>query len=99
MSMAKAVIASPAAVEGIEISNPADLKVADSAEEYASQAVDYLSRARPAVAGESRQWVAERYSWENNLAGIGGMLEPVDSTGRLHAGSGPQSPALRENIA
>jgi sugar transferase (PEP-CTERM/EpsH1 system associated) len=75
MAMAKAVIASPAAVEGIEFNNPAELQVADDEAQYAERVIRFLCQDKPAVATASRQWVSQRYDWNNNLVRIEELLE------------------------
>ena len=77
MAMAKAVVASPAAVEGIDFSNPEELQVAESEREFASRVIRLLRQDIPALAVESRQWVAGRYDWNSNLERIGALLEAV----------------------
>jgi sugar transferase (PEP-CTERM/EpsH1 system associated) len=77
MAMTKAVVATPAAVEGIDFANPEELQVAESEKEFASRVIRLLSQDIPASAVESRQWVTERYDWNRNLDRIGALLESV----------------------
>ena len=83
MAMAKAVVATPAAVEGIDFTNPEVLQVAESDKEFASRVIRLLSPDMPVSAMESRQWVAERYNWNRNLDRIGALLESVSQRGQL----------------
>ena len=82
MSMAKAVVATPAAMEGIDFTNPEELQVAESEREFASRVIRLLRQDIPASAVESRQWVAKRYDWNRNLGRIGALLESVPRQGQ-----------------
>jgi sugar transferase (PEP-CTERM/EpsH1 system associated) len=97
MAMAKVVIASPAAVEGIEFTNPAELQVADGEQQFAERAIRFLRQDNPAVARVSRQWVSQRYNWNNNLAGIEELLE--HSSENRRAITGRQVTNAEEKIA
>jgi sugar transferase (PEP-CTERM/EpsH1 system associated) len=99
MAMAKAVIASPAAVEGIEFNNPAELRVADSEQQFAEQVIQFLRQDKPAVARDSRQWVAQRYNWDNNLARIEDLLECPSPSGYLHGIAGRETANPEEKLA
>jgi sugar transferase (PEP-CTERM/EpsH1 system associated) len=86
MAMAKVVIASPAGAEGIEFNNPGELQVAYGEQEFAERAIRFLRHDKPAVARDSRQWVAKRYNWDDNLVRIEELLEyssPPESSGRI----------------
>jgi len=95
MAMAKAVVATPAAVEGIEFTNPEELQVAESDKEFASRVIRLLNPDIPVSAMESRQWVAERYDWNRNLDRIGALLESVPRQGQL-SGAEDRQPALQD---
>ncbi|MDX1698927.1 MAG: TIGR03087 family PEP-CTERM/XrtA system glycosyltransferase [Thiohalobacterales bacterium] len=83
MAMAKAVVATPAAVEGIEFTNHEVLQVVESDKEFASRVIHLLGTDMPVSAPESRQWVAERYDWNRNLDRIGALLESAPRQGQL----------------
>jgi glycosyltransferase involved in cell wall biosynthesis len=76
MAMARPVVASPAAFEGIEARPGGDLLVADGAEAQA-RAVNRLL-ADPACAGElgraARRQMESAYRWEARLAPLSGMV-------------------------
>jgi sugar transferase (PEP-CTERM/EpsH1 system associated) len=76
MAMGRAVVASPAAHEGIEAEAARDLLVADSAEEQA-RAIRHLlsdpSRAA-ALGAAARRRMEEAYSWEARLAPLAALL-------------------------
>jgi glycosyltransferase involved in cell wall biosynthesis len=95
MAMAKAVIASPAAVEGIEFTSPEELQVADGEQQFAERAIRFLCQDEPAVAWVSRQWVSQRYDWNNNLAGIEKLLEYPPGYGHGIAGQQEANPEVK----
>lgn len=78
MAMARPVVASPEAFEGIEAEPGRDLIVTDSAEAMASAVNDLL--AAPAAAarlGKSARKLVERsYSWDSRLAPLAGIVAP-----------------------
>lgn len=78
MAMAKPVIASPAAFEGIEAEAGRDLVVAGDAKGMAEAIRSLLAdpaRARAIGAAARRRMTAD-YRWEVRLAPLAGMLEP-----------------------
>ena len=75
MAMAVPVLATTAAMEGIEYDNPAGLQVADDARQFSSMAVQLL-QGSPHRMRESRRWVCQRYDWGINL---GKMYELFES--------------------
>ena len=76
MAMGKPVLATTAATEGLDYEPGSGLMVSDEAAELASLAVGLLSGS-PVSGNRLRQMVCNRYSWENNLAGIERLLEGV----------------------
>ncbi|HEX9954940.1 MAG TPA: TIGR03087 family PEP-CTERM/XrtA system glycosyltransferase [Allosphingosinicella sp.] len=76
MAMARPVVATPAAFEGIEAQPGRDLLVADSAEEQARAIRHLLSDpARAAALGAAaRRRVEEVYSWEARLAPLAALV-------------------------
>lgn len=76
MAMAKPVLATTAATQGLVCEPGSGLMVSDEAAELASLAVGFLG-ATPVSGNRLRQMVCNRYSWENNLAGIERLLEGV----------------------
>ena len=74
MAMGKPVLATTAATAGLDYEPGEGLLVSDDATELASLAVEFLKD--PTVSGNRlRKMVCNRYSWENNLAGIEQLLE------------------------
>lgn len=79
MAMARPVVASPAAFEGIEAEPGRDLVVADGAEAMAAEARNLLADLPRALAiGQAaRRLVTGSYSWESRLAPLDAMLAPA----------------------
>jgi sugar transferase (PEP-CTERM/EpsH1 system associated) len=75
MAMARPVIATPAAMEGIISCTGADCRVGDNAEHLCELAIDLLSEAPEArpVPG-NRQCVTQNYNWTNSLNKVGALL-------------------------
>jgi len=79
MAMAKPVVASPAAFEGIEAEPGRDLIVADGAAEMA-EAIDHLLGTPEQAArlgASARRLVETSYSWEQRLAGLAEIVAPL----------------------
>ena len=84
MAMAVPVLATPAAVQGIEYSNPAALQVSDNEYQLAQLASALLQRRNAQPMRASRQWLCQRYDWDSNLSGLYDYLEGrSDSSERL----------------
>ena len=67
MAMAIPVLATPAAVEGIEYDNLLGLQVSDSEHQLAEMAIRLLQQGSSQPIRASRQWVCQRYDWDVNL--------------------------------
>ena len=78
MAMARPVVASPAAFEGIEAEPGRDLIVADGAEAQAEAVTGLLAdRDRAEAIGRAaRQRMEEAYRWEGRLAPLAGLIAP-----------------------
>ena len=76
MAMAKAVVVSPAAAEGIDAADGSEFIVADGAAAQAEAVVALLSNpARANALGrEARARMIARYGWDARLAGLADML-------------------------
>jgi sugar transferase (PEP-CTERM/EpsH1 system associated) len=75
MAMARPVVASPAAFEGIEAEPGRHLLVADGAAATAA-AVDRLLAAPGTLGADAREHVARHYRWPARLAPLAEMIEP-----------------------
>lgn len=79
MAMARPVVASPAAFEGIEAEAGRDLVVADGAGAMAAEIRKLLADLvqAEAVGRAARQLVVDSYSWESRLAPLDALLAPA----------------------
>src|SRR6185369_3119371 len=61
------VVSTSIGAEGLTIHPPSDIRIADTAEEFAAQCVELLEnpQQRVAIAGAAWTMVAERFSWES----------------------------------
>lgn len=76
MAMARPVVASEQAFEGIDATPGRDLLVADGVETMAAAVLAVLQgQADPAMGQRARQCVMERYSWDANLRQLDHLLE------------------------
>ena len=75
MAMAKPVLATPSAVEGIEYDNPVGLQVSDSGHQLAEMAIRLLQQDRLQPIRASREWVCQRYDWDINLGRMHELFE------------------------
>lgn len=67
MAMARPVVATRVAVEGIDIAGEDGLEIADNSNEFAEKTIRLLKSAGPSTVMSSRHWVCRRYDWEHNL--------------------------------
>jgi sugar transferase (PEP-CTERM/EpsH1 system associated) len=89
MAMAIPVLATPAAVEGIESNNPSGLQVCDGEHQFAERVTRLLQQHSSQPMRESRQWVCQRYDWDINLGRMTELLE--GSSDQLFPLSGGQN--------
>jgi sugar transferase (PEP-CTERM/EpsH1 system associated) len=75
MAMARPVVASPAAFEGIEAEPGRDLLVAGDAAAMAA-AIDRLLKAPGTIGAAARRQMQRRYRWDARLAPLAGMVDP-----------------------
>lgn len=83
MAMARVVIASPQATQGLELSGKTrDLRVAGDAAEFIAEILHWLEdrRARETLGVAARKHVLGHYSWHTNLAAIDQLLAHHAST-------------------
>ncbi|OAI20486.1 sugar transferase [Methylomonas lenta] len=65
MAMAKAVVVTPAAMEGIQANRAIQVPVADSPTAFAEQVIAYLQQPTVTIA-ENRHFVQAEFSWQQN---------------------------------
>ncbi len=75
MAMAKSVVATPQAADGIRAQVGKELIVAESAAEFSQQVVAVLEQSAPDTARAARERVLQDYSWEENLRQFEVLLE------------------------
>ena len=77
MAMAKTVVVSPQALEGIDAEPDSELLLAVQAAAFARAVLGALARSDDGMGRIARQKVQARYNWERNLAKIDTLLEPM----------------------
>jgi sugar transferase (PEP-CTERM/EpsH1 system associated) len=75
MSLAKTVIVSPQALEGIEAEPGRELILAGDAQQFAAAVLQALAQPDPAIGAAARRKVESRYGWAANLAQVDALLE------------------------
>jgi len=83
MAMGKEVVATPDAVNGIDLGETASVHVASDAHRFLTLCEQVL-RSTPdeALAHSTREWVRERYDWDRNLGRVRWLLENGVSLGQ-----------------
>jgi sugar transferase (PEP-CTERM/EpsH1 system associated) len=74
MAMAKPVVVSPQALEGIDAAPGTHLLLAEDAGDYAKTISYLIDTPDPSLGRAARERVESRYGWENNLAPLGRLL-------------------------
>ncbi len=81
MAMGKTVIASKEAAQGVSAIDGRELIVANDTVQFIAQIALRLSISNgDGIGSRARECVIRKYSWDANLARIGGMLDPSKST-------------------
>ena len=75
MAMARPVVATRVAVEGIDIAGEDGLEIADSSSEFAEKTIRLLQSTGTSTVMSSRYWVCRRYDWEHNLEKLDDYLD------------------------
>ena len=75
MSLAKTVVVSPQALEGIEADPGRELILAGDAQQFAAAVLRALAQPQPAIGAAARHKVKTRYGWAANLARVDALLE------------------------
>ncbi len=85
MAMGKAVIASPAAFEGVRARAGRDLLVAEGAEGFSDTIAAVLRGAHPGLGAAARAAMESGYAWQSVLARLDGFLDapPANSPAAL----------------
>jgi sugar transferase (PEP-CTERM/EpsH1 system associated) len=94
MAMAKAVIASQQALEGIAVEPGRDVLLADDGQSFALETIAALTAAHPeAIGRRARARVVDGYGWATNLARLDEILQGPPS-GRRYAKAGNEIASL-----
>ena len=75
MAMARPVVATRGAVEGIDIAGEDGIEIADDRHKFAEKIIALLKSTGPDLAMSSRQWICRRYDWERNLDKLQDLFE------------------------
>jgi len=77
MAMAKPVVVSPQALEGIDAEPGREILVAATARDFAETVIRQLQQPSPAFGQRAREKVVSQYGWASNLARVDALLEPA----------------------
>lgn len=77
MAMAKPVIVSPQALEGITAVPGEEIILAAEAPQFAEAAIKFLQRPDPQLGTRARNKVIAQYGWSSNLSQVDVLLEPA----------------------
>jgi sugar transferase (PEP-CTERM/EpsH1 system associated) len=83
MAMARPVLATPQAFEGLRATPGRDLLVGADAASLAALATDVLAGRHPALGAAGRALVEQAYAWDATLAGLDALLAPPVPADRL----------------
>ena len=86
MAMAKAVIVTPQALEGIRADTPDELILAEDASAFIAQIIKQLSQPNAALGHAARLRVEQSYSWDQSLQRIDRLLESDPAASLNHSG-------------
>lgn len=81
MAMARTVIVSPQALEGISATAGSELLVANDARQYAAQILTHLAAPSVQIGEAARAKVIRDYGWDSNLARVDVLLERQSDVG------------------
>jgi len=88
MAMGQPVLASPAAVRGIDVATPPGITVADAPADFAAAAIAHLHATDHEVRGAAaRAFVRQSFDWQRNLAVFMDLVDEP-ATGRATARAG-----------
>lgn len=98
MAMAKTVLASPQAAEGIQASHGNELHVAASAQEFGQKAMALLTeKACDKMGGAARARILADYNWDSSLERVDALLEETPESWGSHESN--RAAPLREKQA
>ncbi|MDO8179475.1 MAG: TIGR03087 family PEP-CTERM/XrtA system glycosyltransferase [Undibacterium sp.] len=77
MAMAKTVVVSPQALEGIDAKTGAELLLAEDGEQCITILSNLLDQKNQSMGIAARKKVEARYNWESNLRSVDALLDPL----------------------
>lgn len=104
MAMARPVVVSPQALEGITAEPGEDIVLAAHGAQFASAVIALLNRPDDALGARARKKVVDLYGWTSNLARLDAALEPElkrsthSETGPGIAEPGKTEPGITEGL-
>ncbi len=93
MAMARPVIASPQALEGLSVRVPDDVRLAADPRQFGQQVVDVLRSGAAAPGQAARRAVVRDYAWDNCLQVLDRLLEGPEPADNGTSGVRPGQPA------
>jgi glycosyltransferase involved in cell wall biosynthesis len=99
MAMAKTVIVSPQALEGISATAGSELLLANDAQQYAAQILTHLAAPSTQIGEAARAKVIRDYGWDSNLARVDVLLERESDAGTPVAQVAIQDDGVGQNQA
>lgn len=75
--MAKTVVVSPQALEGIDAKTGAELLLAEDGEQCITILSNLLDQKNQSMGIAARKKVEARYNWESNLRSVDALLDPL----------------------
>lgn len=97
MAMAKPVVVSPQALEGIDATPGTDIVLATDAQKFATSVTDLLSRHDQALGVHAREKVVNQYGWTSNLSRVDALLEPHERQAKEVTASSMNIPPYTEH--
>lgn len=94
MSMAKPVVVSPQALEGINAEPGHELMLAATTEQFVSAVSTLLMRPNETLGRAAREKVETRYGWASNLAQVNALLDAT-----MHHSHDARAPSLSQSIS
>lgn len=74
MAMAKAVVVTPEALEGIDAQTGREILLAAGAEQFIAAVTDFLAHPEAEIGRRARMKVERQYGWQNNLKRLDALL-------------------------
>lgn len=75
MAMARPVLLTPAAMEGIDADPQREVLLCEAVDAFPERLQEVLAGQHNSIGRQARQRVLADFSWESNLAGVGALLE------------------------